>query len=755
MGVKGGKQWITKLADKFRTTSLAGRVFGQNKTYNLRSIDDITSKEAPDDWFTYAGDSKEPKKPDDKPDGIPQNPHRNDSSQVAIEPQYRVEHEPYRWNQNGDGVICISKAHIYEVHPYGVGVELHALSPLQISCASTSVVYGEFTTNEQGVITSGYTLKNVEGTDVPESVHFILPDEDGSGSNGTYRIPICWIVDGKLERYQWDAGDNSRQAKLGGTVKGHRGPLWWFQGYDKLNNVGDGKNIFRSYLQEGFDQSDLRTIKAVATGLSSPYCGTARVRVRYEGEGEEGFDKADSNSIEVLGNGIHREWYIDDKRVAVFEDGLLNGIVNLSCTTLTTAEATAVTVVSYPTSQSDYTDVVTSAGTTTVGTTSVSGLPTTENKVSVLQSNTQITVAHPTLTAQNTVSVWHTGTTDSAVKTLLATPVAGVPHTTDDYVDVVKTVTYGSVASATAGTTANVLTSQDATVQVADYNLTVGDYTTVLTSGGTTTVAGIPTSANKIGVATSNTTANAVTGVNTANVVTASSSLCVTAITLTISGVDYTVLAPCNSSMQGTADLAVASSTIAAVTSVTYSAFVNDITYEQSALGSVPEVSNVVTSTGTTNAVTSIPSKTIGTTTVVATLDSTSAVTSVTQTTVLQNVGTAVNAYTSVSETVTVYDATTVGTTPVVKSLPTTTIGVTDVVQTLPTVKVLEGAADDSDLTVVTSTSTTSVLTNYQSANVWQYSEGDKYVEPASGSSSGDELDVVQCPTTEITGCQD
>jgi hypothetical protein len=370
--------------------------------------------------------------------------------------------------------------------------------------------------------------------------------------------------------------------------------------------------------------------------------------------------------------------------------------------------------------------------------------------------------------------VWHTGTTDSAVKTLLATPVAGVPNSETDYISVVESATYGSVASATAGTTANVLTSQDATVQVADYNLTVGNYTTVLTSGGTTNVAGMPTETHESDFVNTATVASDYVASATASgniFVTNTNSVSLDFIRVRMvddQGADSGwgwALGTTSSPSLSSLSVANAASVTSAITSVSTGPAVTAVTYA-SAITSLPQVTNVVTSTGTTNAVTSIPSKTIGTTTVVATLDSTSAVTSVTQTTVLQNVGTAVNAYTSVSETVTVYDATTVGTTPVVKSLPTTTIGVTDVVQTLPTVSAVTSddtvivmkdlsntetvATGTTAVEVLTSANTVNVLTNYQPATVHQVEEGDQYVKPPSGSTEDQQLKYIVCPESDI-----
>lgn len=730
---------------------------------------------------------------------------RQDNELKPLRDPFRLEHEPYRYDENGDGILMITPANLYEIHPASGGVILHPLKTTTLgdeeALPRNCVVCSTFSTDEHGAVTDdGYDIYVHEGgsskelADPPASTQFILPDEDGNGYGGTYYMPLFWIQDGKLERNTWE-GPN-RSAKLMGGVHGHRGPMWWVKGYNVLKNIGGAKNIYREYVRADDDKL-LRTITGVETGLSSPYCGDERVRVRYNGEddveeGEE-FDKSTADTIEILGNGVHRIWTIGGHKVAIVEDGLVNGIEPLDCKDLTVREADSIGVVKFPESESDYTDVLTSTTETSISTVAVSGLPdddtgyravvdgvtygdvaglpAAEDKVSVLKSDSSQSVVVPTLTADNTVSVWHSGTTGDAVKTLLATAVAGVPDEDTDYVSVVESATYGYVASDTAGTTANVLTTQDASVEVASASLTVGDYTSVLTSGGTTSCAGIPTASDKISVATSNSTDDAVVATSTGNFVTGTNPLSYATADITVSGVTYTVLTVTSS---GYGTLAHASSTAAAITGVTYGTFVNDITYEQTALGSVPEVTNVVTSTGTTSAVTSIPSTTIGTTTVVATLAQATAVTSVSHTDVLQDVGTAVNAYTSVSETISVVDATTIGSTAVVKSLPFTTVGVTSVVETLPTVSavtsdtvttvisqlpsvnVLAGTTDSSSISFVTAAGTTSVLTNYQNANVWEYAENDSYIEGPSGMDDGDEVSLVECPTQDlITGCQD
>ena len=171
------------------------------------------------------------------------------------------------------------------------------------------------------------------------------------------------------------------------------------KGYDSLRNIGGGKNIYKSYIQAS-DFKDLRTIKdiggscenKVQTGtdgdgnpvtLPDPFCGSARIRVHYDGELQAdgitptpNFDKDNANSIVVRGNNFNNQWYVGATRSAVVEDGLVNDMVNLPVQTLTKKQLDTVTVVTgydgsvgssvtaaaYP-SSSDKVDVLTASGT--------------------------------------------------------------------------------------------------------------------------------------------------------------------------------------------------------------------------------------------------------------------------------------------------------------------------------------------------------------------------------------------------------
>ena len=141
------------------------------------------------------------------------------------------------------------------------------------------------------------------------------------------------------------------------VLRGHRGPLWWVNGYNSLRNIGGGKNVYKEYIQAS-DFKDLRTIKDIGGScenkvqigtdsngnpvtLGNPFCGSARIRVHYDGEFQAdgitpnpNFDKANANSIVVRGNNFNNQWYVGAKRAAVVEDGLVNDMVNLPVETL-------------------------------------------------------------------------------------------------------------------------------------------------------------------------------------------------------------------------------------------------------------------------------------------------------------------------------------------------------------------------------------------------------------------------------------
>ena len=354
-----------------------------------------------------------------------------------VDEHFRQEHEPYRFNNNGDMQVCISAANIYEINPKNASVEIHALHPLIIECPRNGVVYGHFETDNQGRIKN--TLAGVYrlevGSDLPDTTHFELPNEDdpeasshsGYGSDGDYYIPICWIVDGKIEARQFDASKDGRQARLMGSVMGQRGPLIWNTGYNKLKNIGGGKNIYRNYIV-GDDHKELRTIKDKGgscsdNSLGNPFCGSPRIRVEYEGEFQAdgtatpNFDKANADSIVVRGNNVNNQWYVGAKRAAVVEDGLVNDMVNLPVETLTKKQLSTVTVVTgYSSSSSSVT---------------AAAYPTSSDKVDVLTASGTPVSAAPPHAESDRAAAWSGGSTGNAY-TGGTTTSAAPPHAESD-----------------------------------------------------------------------------------------------------------------------------------------------------------------------------------------------------------------------------------------------------------------------------------------------------------------------------------
>lgn len=351
-----------------------------------------------------------------------------------VDEHFRQEHEPYRFNNNGDMQVCISSANIYEINPKNASVKIHELSPLIIECTRDCVVYGNFQTDNQGRISSNYILGVAAA--LPDTTHFELPNEDdpqasshtGYGSGGDYYIPICWIVDGKIEARQFDASKDGRQARLMGSVMGQRGPLIWNTGYNKLKNIGGGKNVYRNYIV-GDDHKELRTIKDKGgscsdNSLGDPFCGSARVRVHYDGEFQAdgvtpnpNFDKANADSIIVRGNNYNNQWYVGAKRAAVVEDGLVNDMVNLPVETLDKKQLDTVTVVTgYSSSSSNVT---------------AAAYPTASDKVNVLTASGTPVSAAPPHAESDRAAAWSGGSTGNAYTGGTAAS-AAPPHAESD-----------------------------------------------------------------------------------------------------------------------------------------------------------------------------------------------------------------------------------------------------------------------------------------------------------------------------------
>jgi hypothetical protein len=330
-----------------------------------------------------------------------------------VDVRYRQEHEPYRYEPDGDKIVCVTRARLYEVNPLSGGVTIHELKPLKIKALDNCVVYSEFDTNNQGAVKDGanpkegkYRLKVAE--ELPASTNFSLPDEDfDNGVDGKYHIPLFYIKDGKLSRDHWnnvgndkEDENNDRTVQLYGGLRGHRGPFWWFTGYNAIQNLGAGKNIYQDYLQFT-DVKRFRSLNEKGQSLSSPFTGNAQVNVEYNDTETE---------IEIYGNRYNKHWKIGGVGVGVFEDGLATCISDLDCKTLTTRELSTTSVVT----ATGTTSVISSGSTVTVltsdGTTTVGGNPTASNLTSVISSvgNTNVAIAPE---SSDMVNVWSGGST--------------------------------------------------------------------------------------------------------------------------------------------------------------------------------------------------------------------------------------------------------------------------------------------------------------------------------------------------------
>lgn len=239
---------------------------------------------------------------------------------------YREEHEPY--GLRDDGIICISKAYLYEIHPTNETLIRHELSPLEIGVGGSGVVYSTYKTDDHGKVKveepeeeggespPAYILGF--GGELPPNTDYVLPDESGSGSDGEYYIPICYIKDSKLEAKQFQDG---RQALMRGALEGHRGPLWWIAGYDAIKNVGVGQNVYKNYT-EGDDFKNLRRISELGQGRNcdgdNKVSGLPQVQVNTSGD-----------TINVHGNRYNKTWKVGDKKQAIIEDGLVRCISDL------------------------------------------------------------------------------------------------------------------------------------------------------------------------------------------------------------------------------------------------------------------------------------------------------------------------------------------------------------------------------------------------------------------------------------------
>lgn len=328
-----------------------------------------------------------------------------------LDVRYRQEHEPYRFEPEGDKNVCVTRARLYELHPLTNNITTHELKPLKIKVLDEDcVVYTEFDTTNQGAIKDGadpkegkYRLKVAE--DLPAPTHFELPDEDGGGVDGKYYIPLFYVKNGQISRDHWNTeGDdqadenNPRTVQLFGGLRGHRGPFWWHRGYNTISNLGGGKNIYKDYLKFT-DEKRLRSLdEKTQEGLTQPFTGEAQVQVQYNGAGTE---------IEIFGNRYNKHWKVGGVGVAVVEDGLVTCLNDLNSKECKNRVLTPV-------------DVLTSAGSVTVlkagSSTTVGGNPTSANLTSVLNTTTTTYVAKAPDTSEGStdmVDVWHGGTATS------------------------------------------------------------------------------------------------------------------------------------------------------------------------------------------------------------------------------------------------------------------------------------------------------------------------------------------------------
>jgi hypothetical protein len=78
---------------------------------------------------------------------------RDTKDVIHEEFQYRLEHEPYRFEPDSDMVVCVTKAHLYGIHPLSKAITIHDLDADTIKVTANCVVYTQFATNDHGDIT--------------------------------------------------------------------------------------------------------------------------------------------------------------------------------------------------------------------------------------------------------------------------------------------------------------------------------------------------------------------------------------------------------------------------------------------------------------------------------------------------------------------------------------------------------------------------------------------------------------------------
>lgn len=286
--------------------------------------------------------------------------------------RYRQEHEPYNYQPDGDQFVYITKAHLYEIHPLTLGlIKRHELTPLKIKLDSAKgCVYTQFKTTDQGKIEGDYGLLKTDEDDPPDSVPFALPDGDNNaGTGGTYNVLLFKFSNGEIIRNHYSTDEEGavdpRSVKHYGGVEGHRGPLFWSCGYNRIKNVGtgDGK-IFKDYTIAS-DSKNLRTLKeADYSGQSTPFSTDPQINIATSGD-----------EITVRGNSLNEEWTTtaasgvsgySNSRIAVVQDGLIKEKTNLEVVEVPTSSgsSTVTTVSSTPTTVNTTVDTLTTTSIT-------------------------------------------------------------------------------------------------------------------------------------------------------------------------------------------------------------------------------------------------------------------------------------------------------------------------------------------------------------------------------------------------------
>ena len=309
-----------------------------------------------------------------------------------LDVRYRQEHEPYRFEPDGDMNVCVTLAHIYEIHPKNSDEEtqenqvtIHELDKQIIKVTDNCVVYSKFKTDEHGKINSEYTLHTEKGNKVqiklPKIKPFKPPGENGGGKDGEYIIPLFWVIDGKLDRNFWnDEEEDPRQVQLWGGLKGHRGPFWWVRGYNVFKNQSsyergvdiltghedrESKNVYKEY-NITQDEHRLRTLNSkdrlkesggsdddgnpVAEDANDGFTGKHQIQVEYEfvkkddNEADKAQNQSDSKEIHIWGNEYDKWFKVGGKKVGKIEDGLVSCFGDLECLSLESTTPTVATV---------------------------------------------------------------------------------------------------------------------------------------------------------------------------------------------------------------------------------------------------------------------------------------------------------------------------------------------------------------------------------------------------------------------------